>query len=228
MAESVAARPPHVEVKAPPLSLSLRTTRLLLRAPRASDVGRLREHLLVSADHLRPWVPAPSRTEGHPASLTNLTRWIVAERREWKLGTAHSFLVLAHGSDGVDGGGVVARIGLRGIVRGAMQTARLGYIVDVRHTRKGFATESVKAVLEFAFDRLGLHRVEAAVMPENEPSLRVLEKLGFVREGYARGYLLIAGEWRDHVLLSTSYEAYCTSHLMDREGAVASADESGR
>jgi ribosomal-protein-alanine N-acetyltransferase len=93
---------------------------------------------------------------------------------------------------------LVGRIALSQVVRGVFQNAYLGYSIGERWNGQGFATEAVGLVLAFAFDELGLHRVQAAVMPRNAASIRVLEKNGFREEGYAVGYLSINGVWEDH------------------------------
>jgi ribosomal-protein-alanine N-acetyltransferase len=93
---------------------------------------------------------------------------------------------------------LVGRIALSQIFRGIFQNAYLGYSIAERWNGQGLATEAVGAVMEFAFGELGLHRVQAAVMPRNIGSIRVLEKNGFREEGYAVGYLCINGVWEDH------------------------------
>ena len=93
---------------------------------------------------------------------------------------------------------LVGRITLNQVVRGVFQNAYLGYSIAQRWNGHGFATGGVAHVLEYAFGDAGLHRVQAAVMPRNAGSIRVLEKNGFREEGYAVGYLCINGVWEDH------------------------------
>jgi ribosomal-protein-alanine N-acetyltransferase len=93
---------------------------------------------------------------------------------------------------------LVGRIALSQIFRGIFQNAYLGYSIAERWNGQGLATEAVGVAMEFAFGELGLHRVQAAVMPRNIGSIRVLEKNGFREEGYAVGYLCINGVWEDH------------------------------
>jgi ribosomal-protein-alanine N-acetyltransferase len=96
------------------------------------------------------------------------------------------------------------------VKRGVAQIGTLGYWVGEPFQGRGYITEAVKLISRFAFTQLNLHRVEAACLPENIASRRVLEKAGFVREGYARLYLKIAGDWRDHLtfaLLQEDFEA---------------------
>lgn len=96
------------------------------------------------------------------------------------------------------GGALIGVISLTGIVRGPFQAAWIGYSMDEGHTGRGHATRAVEAVAAHAFWHLGLHRVEAGVMPSNPASIRVLEKAGFAREGLMRQTVLINGIWEDH------------------------------
>ena len=80
------------------------------------------------------------------------------------------------------------------------QAATLGYWMGEPYAGQGYMCRAVRAVLAYAFERQGLHRIEAACLPNNEPSKRLLEHLGFAQEGYARAYLNINGQWRDHLL----------------------------
>jgi [ribosomal protein S5]-alanine N-acetyltransferase len=95
-------------------------------------------------------------------------------------------------------GELVGRLALNEVVRGVFQNAYLGYSIGERWNGRGFATEAVGLAVRLAFDELGLHRLQAAVMPRNAASIRVLEKSGFREEGYAVGYLCINGRWEDH------------------------------
>jgi [ribosomal protein S5]-alanine N-acetyltransferase len=89
---------------------------------------------------------------------------------------------------------------LSNVRRGVSQTASMGYWTGAPHTGHGYMTEAVRAMVPFAFEQLRLHRLEAACLPHNAASMRVLEKSGFRREGYAEKYLKIDGRWQDHVL----------------------------
>lgn len=101
---------------------------------------------------------------------------------------------------------IVGRIALTGIVRGPFQNAYLGYYIDQDHNSKGYATAAVSLCLIKAFNEIGLHRVQAGVMPRNLPSIRVLEKTGFRHEGSAKTYLKINGTWEDHELFAITAE----------------------
>ena len=93
-------------------------------------------------------------------------------------------------------------ITLGGVRRGVSQSGTLGYWMGAPYAGKGRMTRAVAAAVDFAFLKLRLHRVEAACIPDNAPSIALLERNGFQREGYARGYLQIDGAWRDHVLFA--------------------------
>jgi ribosomal-protein-alanine N-acetyltransferase len=95
---------------------------------------------------------------------------------------------------------LVGRINFTQVVRGWFQSCMLGYQVDQAHEGRGLMREGIAAATDYLFGTLRLHRIQANYRPENERSARLLERLGFVKEGYARNYLFIDGAWRDHVL----------------------------
>jgi ribosomal-protein-alanine N-acetyltransferase len=103
---------------------------------------------------------------------------------------------------------LVGRIQLTGIALGPFENAHVGYFVSERHDGRGYATEAVRQAVDAAFGPLALHRVQAAVMPRNIASIRVLEKLGFREEGFARRYLRISGDWEDHKLYAVTREEW--------------------
>ena len=98
----------------------------------------------------------------------------------------------------LEDGAIVGAITLSEIIHGNLQSAYMGYYVGARFARQGYMTEGVSLVLRRAFGKLRLHRVEANIQPANEPSIRLVKRLGFTREGFSRRYLRIAGRWRDH------------------------------
>ena len=194
-------RPPWTDVELPPYGTVVETERLHLRPLRPSDLPELRAHLRRSAEHLRPWSPAPHGTYDS-ASITTLSKLVVRHRQEWKGGQSFAFLLFPK----ADANAIVGRVTLSGIVRGVFQSANLGYEVDVNHVGHGYATEAVQALVHFGFETLQLHRLQAAIMPRNLASLRVIERCGFDREALAKRYLCIAGQWEDHFIYALSYE----------------------
>jgi len=93
----------------------------------------------------------------------------------------------------------IGNLAFNNIVRGAFQSCHLGYQLDEREINRGLITEALRRAIDFVFDELKLHRIEANVMPRNQRSRRVVEKLGFVEEGLAKQYLKIKGVWEDHL-----------------------------
>jgi [ribosomal protein S5]-alanine N-acetyltransferase len=174
------------------LSSKLHTDRVLLRAPNAKDVASLAVAMKRNLAHLSPWQPAQSA----PASLTHIAQSIERDRSRWRVDLQYALIASP------DEKHILGRVSLSGILRGAHQGAFLGYWVDARYLRQGYATEIIARTLGFAFGELGLHRVQAAIMPENKASLAVIRRLGFREEGFAKSYLEIAGSWRDHLLFA--------------------------
>jgi ribosomal-protein-alanine N-acetyltransferase len=101
---------------------------------------------------------------------------------------------------GVDSGTLLGGLTLCNVRRGVTQACTLGYWVGAPYARQGFMTAAVRAAIPFVFDSLELHRLEAACLPTNTASIKLLEKTGFKQEGLARRYLRINGVWQDHLL----------------------------
>lgn len=97
---------------------------------------------------------------------------------------------------------LIGSVALSNIVKGAFLSCFLGYKLDEKELNKGYMTEAVGKAVEIAFDDMGLHRVEANVMPKNIASIKVLEKSGFIQEGLSKKYLKINGNWEDHVRMA--------------------------
>ncbi len=188
---------------APSLTTRLVTPRLVLRPPRTGDVGEIRRVLRANHEHLRPWNPVPPPGE-EPSSITEVSKTVLRQRRDWKHGRGFVFMVAERDTPAV----FIGKIALSGIMRGAMCSAYLGYWLAESRQGSGLVTEAISAALDFAFGPAGLHRVQAAIMPRNAKSLRVIEKLAFRREGYAERYLQIAGKWEDHILFARTREEH--------------------
>jgi ribosomal-protein-alanine N-acetyltransferase len=187
----------------PSLTTRLVTPRLVVRPPRTSDVVEIRRVLRANHEHLRPWNPAPSSAED-PSSITEVSKSVLRQRRDWKHGTGYIFMVASREAPQA----FVGKIALNGVMRGAMCGAYLGYWMAAEEQGKGLVVEAIRAVLDFGFGPAGLHRVQAAIMPRNARSLRVIDKLGFRREGLAERYLQIAGKWEDHILFARTREEH--------------------
>jgi ribosomal-protein-alanine N-acetyltransferase len=192
-----------------PLGTRLESSRVALRAPRAIDIAEIRSLLGRNADHLRPWSPSPPPGT-NPLGYTELGRTIAKQRRDWRAGTAYVFVVVLREAREP----MIGRVALTSIVRGPWQSAQLGYWIDVASSGRGLMSEGVELALSFAFERLGLHRLQAAVMPDNRGSRRILVKRGFREEGYAERYLRIGGAWQDHVIYGLTAEEWKPSSLV--------------
>ena len=165
-----------------------------LRPPRRNDYQEWAELRSRSRPFLQPWEPTwPS----DDLTRTAFRRRLDAYARERAAGTANRYLVFRSGDDRLVGG-----LSLSNVRRGVAQMGTLGYWVGEPYANQGHTTHAVNAALRFSFKTLGLHRVEAACVPENDRSRRVLEKAGFEYEGRARAYLRIDGVWRDHLLFA--------------------------
>jgi [ribosomal protein S5]-alanine N-acetyltransferase len=158
-------------------------------APDYASWSRLRASSRV---FLEPWEPTWPEDD---LTQTAFRRRLRRQEEDISRDEAYPFLIFDQTSDQLLGG-----ITLGGIRRGVSQTGTLGYWMGAPHAGKGRMTRSVASVVDFAFSKMRLHRVEAACIPDNAPSIAVLERNGFQREGHARGYLKIDGAWRDHVL----------------------------
>jgi [ribosomal protein S5]-alanine N-acetyltransferase len=165
---------------------------LYLRPGSAADYASWSRLRQASRSFLEPWEPTwPEDDLTQGAFRRRLRR----QDEDISRDEAYAFLVFDQTSDQLLGG-----ITLGGVRRGVSQTGTLGYWMGVPHAGKGRMTRAVAAIADFAFARLRLHRLEAACIPDNTPSIKVLENNGFAREGFARAYLKIDGAWRDHVL----------------------------
>lgn len=173
---------------------TLTTDRLLMRVPTPDDAGARCQFVIENREHLAPWEP----TREPPYFEVEHWRTTLASGVEsFHNGAA---LPLCLWSREAPDGPILGQITFSGITRGPFQAAYLGYSLDHRHLGHGLMHEGLRCAIDHAFAPLGLHRIMANYMPENEPSARVLERLGFEREGFARAYLHLAGAWRDHVL----------------------------
>lgn len=173
-----------------------------MRPPRTSDVGALLASLRRNDAHLRPWSPLRAGADRRP-TLAFVARDVAAARRSWRRDDGYTFFAF---EAGLKAPRVVGRVTLGKVIRGPFQNAFLGYWIDVERQGEGLVTEAVGAVLRFAFGPLGLHRVQAGVMPRNAASIAVVKKLGFREEGLSARYLQIAGTWEDHVTFAMTSE----------------------
>jgi ribosomal-protein-alanine N-acetyltransferase len=168
--------------------------RVSLRPPAIGDYVQWSALRSESRAFLSPWEPTWPPDDLTRAAYRRRLRRYAREVRE---DMARPFFVFrAH--DGALLGSCI----LSGIRRGVAQAGTLGYWIGERYARQGYMSQAVRGLIGHAFDELGLHRLEAACLPSNEPSRRLLSRIGFAEEGYARAYLKINGRWEDHLLFA--------------------------
>ncbi len=159
-----------------------------LRYPHPRDREAFVEMRQKSKDHLQPWEPRPPK--GFDAFGQDQFDFVYKSR---SVPGQERLLIFA-----VADNALVGQASLGAITRGPLQSAYMGYWIGASHTGRGYMTEAVALMLRHAFTTVRLHRVEANIQPNNEPSLAVAKKSGFRLEGYSPRYLQIDGVWSDH------------------------------
>ena len=163
-----------------------------LRPPQMTDYAEWAALRETSRDFLAPWEPTwPTDDLTRSAFRRRIRRYAEDLRTD----QGYAFLIFRRADDVLVGG-----LTLANIRRGVAQAGSLGYWMGLPHVRQGYMTAAVRTITSFAFDTLRLHRLEAACIPTNAGSIKLLENTGFSREGYAREYLCINGIWQDHLL----------------------------
>jgi [ribosomal protein S5]-alanine N-acetyltransferase len=165
---------------------------VMLRAPQMADFAAWSTLRESSRDFLTPWEPTwPADDLTRPSFRRRLKRYAEDLRAD----QGYPFLLFREEQKALLGG-----LTLSNIRRGVAQAASLGYWIGAPFVRRGYMTAAVRALIPFTFEVLKLHRLEAACIPSNTGSIRLLERTGFQREGLARKYLCINGMWQDHLL----------------------------
>jgi ribosomal-protein-alanine N-acetyltransferase len=192
----------HPSRSTPPMRLYGR--RIVMRPLAVSDFRAWSEVRQRNADWLNVWEPLRHVNVADPTVDRSAFVARCAQRdRDRANGTAYQFAIFI-GSD------VAGEVNLNNVVRGAMQSCTIGYWIDQRHAGNGYVAEGVVTVMQFAFEQLGLHRIEICIVPRNSNSRRVVEKLDLRDEGTALRYLEINGVWEDHVRYGMTNEEWTT------------------
>jgi [ribosomal protein S5]-alanine N-acetyltransferase len=173
-------------------ALTVAADRVTLRVPQMSDFEEWAALRGASRGFLVPWEPTWPADDLSRASFRRRLRRYAEDQRS---DLAYPYFIFRNEDQKLVGG-----LTITNIRRGVAQAGSLGYWMGAAYARQGYMTAAVRALVPFAFSTLKLHRIEAACIPENAASVRLLEKTGFVREGYAREYLCINGIWQDHLL----------------------------
>lgn len=183
-------------------SLRLQGRRVGLRPLVAEDFPAWAAVRQNNEDWLTPWEPRP--VVGRP-DVTNDQRAFAARcgarAREAQLGSGYGFGIFLDEH-------LIGEVNLSSIRRGALQSGDIGYWIDRDHAGQGYMPESVVTVLAFAFEDLALHRVEIDIIPRNQRSRRVVEKLELRMEGLAERLVEINGVWEDHLRYAITLEEW--------------------
>jgi ribosomal-protein-alanine N-acetyltransferase len=180
---------------------TLSTERLRLVHMEAGHARLLADFFRRNEHHLAPWDPP------RPSDIVQTEFWVAEGERavdDYQAGVVVRWLLMPRNEPDR----VIGRVNITQIVRGPFQSCMLGYAVDAAHEGLGLMFEALEAAIGHVFTVLRLHRIQANYVPHNERSGRLLQRLGFEREGLARDYLFIDGAWRDHVLTARLNPAF--------------------
>ncbi len=175
----------------------LKTPRLVLRLPHESDSVEFQAFDERNTDHLSSW------RSGNQEQKKDYKAQLIQWEQEFKEDKSIRFLLFLQENPE---GALIGFCNFSQIFRGPFQACYLGYHIDAAFQGKGLMSEALTKALEYMFQIQNLHRIMANYMPSNERSARLLHKLGFVVEGRAKKYLLINGQWEDHILTSLTNE----------------------
>ena len=162
--------------------------------PLSYDYSQWAELRAVSREFLTPWEPTWMRDELSRSSYRRRLRHYQKDLRDE---SGYAFFLFNNSEDKLMGG-----ITLSNVRRGVTQSCSLGYWIGKPYSDMGYMSAGVDTIIPFVFETLKLHRLEAACLPSNKASIRLLEKTGFIHEGLARRFLRINGVWQDHLLFA--------------------------
>ncbi len=180
----------------------LRGRRVTLRPLVSGDFESWREVRRRNVDWLTKW--EPRQPEGYPNDTVDRVAFGArcgAREREWQLGTGYGFGIFVAGR-------FSGEMNVSGVQRGPFQNAYIGYWIDEAQAGNGYTPEALVVAARFAFEDVGLHRLQVAIIPRNRASRRVAEKLGLREEGVALRYLAINGAWEDHIRYALTAEEW--------------------
>jgi ribosomal-protein-alanine N-acetyltransferase len=189
------------ELIVPGVSTELAGRRVKLRPLREEDYDAWHEVRTRCRDWLLPWEPRPAGAPYPPEDRSSFTARCSMRERERQLGTGFAFGIFA-------GARFVGEVNLSSVQRGPFQNAYVGYWMDRVHAGRGYVPEGCVLLFRFAFEDLGLHRLQVSIIPRNRPSRRVAQKLWLRGEGIALRYLEIDGKWEDHVRYAITSEEW--------------------
>ncbi|MCH5585589.1 GNAT family N-acetyltransferase [Shimazuella sp. AN120528] len=183
----------------------LQTNGLYIRPLSAKDVDFLYNYWQENRAFLEPFNPI--RPESY-YTLEGQLEKIKTEITDWENDRSYGFGIFLYDHQ------LIGRITLSNIVRASWQNSTIGYSMAENMQGKGYMTLAIKLALQFAFEEIGLHRVQAGVMPRNKGSIRVLEKNGFLYEGLSKYHVKINGVWEDHKIFAITTETW--NHIKNK------------
>jgi len=189
------------ELSAPGVSTELVGRRVTLRPLREEDFDAWHEVRTRCRDWLLPWEPRPANAPYAPEDRPNFIARCSMRERERQLGVGFAFGIFA-------GARFMGEVNLSSVQRGPFQNAYVGYWMDQLQAGHGYTPEACVLLFRFAFEDLGLHRLQISIIPRNRPSRRVAQKLWLRGEGVALRYLEIDGKWEDHVRYAITSEEW--------------------
>jgi len=176
--------------------------RVVLRPLAAQDFRAWSEVRQRNAEWLTVWEPRrPDQLPDPTKSRSAFNARCQQRDRDRAAGTAYQFGLFIDDH-------VAGEVNLNNVIRGAMQSGTVGYWIDQRHAGHSYVAEAVVVVMQFAFEQLQLHRMEICIVPRNQRSIRIMEKLAIREEGTAQRYLEINGVWEDHVRYGMTMEEW--------------------
>jgi ribosomal-protein-alanine N-acetyltransferase len=173
--------------------------RIGLRPPRLRDAPAWSALRLRNEAWLAPWEPTSPESWASRHAVSAWPSLLSSVRRSARAGVLLPFVVTYDDR-------FVGQLTINNVVRGALRSAQIGYWIDQGHAGRGITTAAVALATDHCFGRVGLHRIEIDIRPENVASRRVVAKLGFREEGYLQRYLDIDGAWRDHISYALTVE----------------------
>lgn len=174
----------------------IRGQRVLLRPPKVDDEMEWISLRRKNQEFVAPFEPQWSEDALSSAFFQRRIRRV---RQDWTSDRAYSFLIFKRATEDTPEK-MIGGLNINNVCRGAAQYASVGYWLDYTHQGQGYMRAALRMIIYFSHERLRLHRLNAAVLPDNFDSINLLRRVGFEEEGFARGYIEIDGRWQDHVL----------------------------
>ncbi|MCF8564196.1 GNAT family N-acetyltransferase [Alicyclobacillus tolerans] len=174
--------------------------RIYIRRLEMDDLEALLDLRVRNRHFLKPFEPI---TLDSHYTLEGQQEILQKVQHNWETGSGYGFGIFLNKEDRL-----IGRVNLSNVVRGAWESCTMGYFLDEHYNGQGFTTEAIRLAIGFAFGTAKLHRVQAAVMPRNVSSIRVLDKVGFRYDGFSEFYLKINDVWEDHNLYSITRERW--------------------